>query len=423
MNKIVCDVCGTSYPDTALQCPICGTAKTDANKATGGAEAGYAYVKGGRFSKANVRKRNAGQKELPRVVAPVKQKKEAPAPKPEKKPAAPKKTVEKKQEQGSNVSNLILVIIAALLVVAIIVVCVMIVREHIGDKKNPNTSNQTSSTQTTTTVKGTVPCTELTLALNSHTFTMAGDSFMISVKKFPADTTDSVRFESSDEEIATVDDKGIITAVADGTATIYVYCGDQMATFTVVCNVGVTPGGDTKPTEPTPTDPPGPAVVLELNRSEFTLDGYGAYHNLYDGLLDPTSIVWTSSDEQIATVTNGKVVAVGNGDAVITAEYMGMTATCIVHCKNVVVTDYSVAPDYGFGPDYTVKVGDTIVLYLVENATGRRVQAEYLSFTVSREGIISISTEGKIQALASGTVTVTITYADLSFKAIVRVTG
>ena len=24
MNKIICDICGTSYPDTADSCPICG---------------------------------------------------------------------------------------------------------------------------------------------------------------------------------------------------------------------------------------------------------------------------------------------------------------------------------------------------------------------------------------------------------------
>lgn len=24
MNKVICDICGTSYPDTAEQCPICG---------------------------------------------------------------------------------------------------------------------------------------------------------------------------------------------------------------------------------------------------------------------------------------------------------------------------------------------------------------------------------------------------------------
>ncbi len=27
MSKIICDICGTTYPDTADQCPICGCAR------------------------------------------------------------------------------------------------------------------------------------------------------------------------------------------------------------------------------------------------------------------------------------------------------------------------------------------------------------------------------------------------------------
>ena len=29
MNKVICDVCGTMYPDTAKQCPICGCAAAE----------------------------------------------------------------------------------------------------------------------------------------------------------------------------------------------------------------------------------------------------------------------------------------------------------------------------------------------------------------------------------------------------------
>ena len=101
MNKIVCDLCGASYPETAPQCPICGTAKSGAAKSTSGSETGYAYVKGGRFSHANVRKRNAGNKELPRVVAPVKPQKPAPQPKAE----VERRTVDTRTPQQINVSK------------------------------------------------------------------------------------------------------------------------------------------------------------------------------------------------------------------------------------------------------------------------------------------------------------------------------
>ena len=30
MNKIICDICGTSYPDTAESCPVCGCSRDSA---------------------------------------------------------------------------------------------------------------------------------------------------------------------------------------------------------------------------------------------------------------------------------------------------------------------------------------------------------------------------------------------------------
>ena len=61
MSKVICDVCGTSYPETSTQCPICGCVRPadspvveEKDRETGS----YTYVKGGRFSKSNVRKRS-----------------------------------------------------------------------------------------------------------------------------------------------------------------------------------------------------------------------------------------------------------------------------------------------------------------------------------------------------------------------------
>jgi len=66
MGKINCDVCGTAYPESATQCPICGCVRSTERTVSAESEdtssrnGNYTYVKGGRFSKANVRKRNQG---------------------------------------------------------------------------------------------------------------------------------------------------------------------------------------------------------------------------------------------------------------------------------------------------------------------------------------------------------------------------
>ena len=73
MSKIICDVCGTSYPESATQCPICGCVRSvDARVVAGStndveaqSSGTYTYVKGGRFSKANVKKRNKGMAVTP----------------------------------------------------------------------------------------------------------------------------------------------------------------------------------------------------------------------------------------------------------------------------------------------------------------------------------------------------------------------
>jgi hypothetical protein len=73
MNKVICDICGTSYPDTATNCPICGFERDqmlsvldeDIFLAEESVEEAPAAVKGGRFSHSNVRKRNNGAAPAP----------------------------------------------------------------------------------------------------------------------------------------------------------------------------------------------------------------------------------------------------------------------------------------------------------------------------------------------------------------------
>ena len=64
MSKIICDICGTSYPESAKQCPICGCVRpgdvqrvTNEVKSDGNVSTGYTQVKGGHFAKSNVKKR------------------------------------------------------------------------------------------------------------------------------------------------------------------------------------------------------------------------------------------------------------------------------------------------------------------------------------------------------------------------------
>lgn len=409
MSKVICDVCGATYPDTENQCPICGTAKTGASGADTQAQTGsdYAYVKGGRFSKSNVQKRNGGERELPRTTVPEKEKptRQKPA-KAERERPAPVRRERKRQREDEPSNNIGLIIIVIILVLAIVAVCVFIAMELL-DRQGlelplPGTTSSQNSDQTTpsgsTGIGGpvSIPCTGLRLPVVEHTFREVGAELLIEPDVQPENTTEDVLYFTSDPRIATVDASGKVTAVADGEAIIYVACGSYKVQMNIVCNVGVTPPEPTDPSEPTdPTLPPEPPVVLELNRKDFSLSGYNSSWNLYSGDIDRTAITWTSSNEAVAIVENGKVIAKGNGVATITAEYEGQKATCIVRCNDVIIASFTLSRT-----EFSIKVGDSYTL-VAYDADGVRIDPSELKFSTSSEGFFTVDENGKIVGVKS----------------------
>lgn len=88
-----------------------------------------------------------------------------------------------------------------------------------------------------------------------------------------------------------------------------------------------------------------------------------------------TAVVWTSSDENVATVDNGKVTAVAAGDATITATAgEGVSATCAVKVaaaapKTLAELDYAVdGTQYALAPVTVVYVNGASIY--IQDATG-----------------------------------------------------
>ena len=195
MSKIICDVCGTSYPETASQCPICGSARSGdvqvvADSKPGSDEAaprGYQYVKGGRFSNKNVHKRNSGKKP------------ESPVEKSE----APRKPKQK--------SNKPLIIVAVVLLLCVVATAGYIaIRFFVPADLLPFGGNTTQPAATT------VPCMSLQVSQPVVELTEKGATYQIAVTAQPQNTTDTLTYQSSDPAVATVDGNGLITAVAPG---------------------------------------------------------------------------------------------------------------------------------------------------------------------------------------------------------------
>ena len=83
--------------------------------------------------------------------------------------------------------------------------------------------------------------TTLTLDKSEHTFTAAGETVTLNAET----KADELKWTSSDESVATVDQNGVVTAVAPGTATITVTAGELTATCTVKCEWEITVDLDT----------------------------------------------------------------------------------------------------------------------------------------------------------------------------------
>ena len=346
MSKIICDVCGTTYPETAAQCPICGCARpADVKTVTGESAfsdnsdaAAYTYVKGGRFSKKNVRKRMKDNNITPIPVMP---------------PVDDDEDEEESYENEKSTKGLTIAVLA-LLAAIIAVVVYLAVRFFVPDLGNlfvaPETTVPTTVAPTTTaapTVQ-TVPCSKLTLDDTDVMLTFVGDSWTIAATAEPMDTTDVITYFSSNEAVATVTSSGEIHSVGEGSAVITVVCGEQMVECYVTCKVETQPPETTAPevttepttaptTEPTeaPTEPSQPVTgTLKISHSDVTISVGESFNlKLKDSNGNVVDVTWTASKSGKVNISGNKITGASSGRTEVSCTVNGVTYSCIVRVK------------------------------------------------------------------------------------------
>ena len=338
MSKIICDVCGTSYPETGTQCPICGCVRSsdavtisgDTNEALVQAPT-YTYVRGGRYSKTNVKKRNAGK---PIYNAEPTQR------------TANNDKKNKTKNNGNNTKKkeigLIATVVVLLIAIAVIVIYIACQFLNISlpmpNENEKPTLNTTVTTQqneeTTQPTTENVSCEDLTIMsdllieLNS-----VGEKYLISVLVAPENTNDLVEFTSDNEQVAVVDSEGVITAVGNGEAVITVTCGELSETCYVECKFEDVDD----PTEETETT--APEVAYTQDDLKFIDNGFGYEYTIalseksyqpYNGNIPAELVTFSSNDESVVTVSeDGLVTFVGRGRAIVTAKYAEFVIECI----------------------------------------------------------------------------------------------
>ena len=152
------------------------------------------------------------------------------------------------------------------------------------------------------------PVTGIKVSQDTLMLTKKDETAQLSAEVVPsyADNT-RVTWKSSDESVVTVDEKGKVTAVGNGTATITVTSVSGNYTATVAVTVKI----------------PVEIEKISIEAEKETLTKIGESTELKVKIepenADAQKLIWKSGDEMIATVDeNGKVTAIGNGTVIIT---------------------------------------------------------------------------------------------------------
>ena len=160
------------------------------------------------------------------------------------------------------------------------------------------------------------------------------------------------------------------------------------------------------------------SIAFKQSIYEFSASGSGSYFIPEMEILPKESvepITFTSSDESIATVNNGRVTFKGYGTATITATTAsGKTAACTVKINRAVS---GVRLDYS---KLSLKTGETAALTATvypSNAANKAVK-----WISSAPDVASVDQTGKITALKPGITTITVETEDGGYTATCNVT-
>ena len=233
---------------------------------------------------------------------------------------------------------------------------------------------------------------------------VAGETLLLTAVVYPKNASQKVLWSSENEEIATVDDKGLVTAVAAGNVNIIATSKENSKvsqSFALII-------------EEAPEVVINPTSVTVSSVNDSTTCKAGETISLTAIVLPREanqSVNWSTSDDSIATVKRGEVTALKEGQVTITASakdfdevYGTIVLTITPADKPVISAEWSTMPFTTFDEysncedDTKVKVIGVVthvspldkngnVSYFIQNGTsGYYVYAQAISQTSVKVG-------------------------------------
>ena len=228
------------------------------------------------------------------------------------------------------------------------------------------------------------------VSLNKTSLAMkTGQQETLTYSITPANATDqTVEWTSSNRSVATVNN-GVITAHANGEATITVKTTNGK---TASCAVTVTTDGDVE----------AESVSLDKISIGMKVGQKGNLtHSINPANTTDQRVEWTSSNRSVATVDNGIITALANGKTTITVKTTnGKTASCTVTVTTDVIK-VSVISSFTMAKG---KQADLMATVIPVTASNKK-----LTYKSSNSNVAKVNAQGIVTAIKKGTATITVT--------------
>lgn len=212
-------------------------------------------------------------------------------------------------------------------------------------------------------------------------------------------TLSEITWATTKSTVATVSEKGVVTAVGEGAATIVASAGGKSCSCLVTVSKGIVA-----------------VYSIELNARSVEL-GRGDTFTLVATVSpeDATNktILWSSSDDSVASVEDGVVFASEAGTAIISAEAGGKKATCLfiitVPVESLTLNKTSLS--------LTENQKERLTAYISpEDATNQDIV-----WSSSNTSVAVVDSDGEVLAVKKGACNITVTLGDISAECKVTV--
>ncbi len=272
----------------------------------------------------------------------------------------------------------------------------IIPKEAMSGRLSHSTANSVAVEKSTKPSTSTRVAQALKLANESAVITV-GSEYSIELAEGIKKESYNLLWSCDNNAVATVNENGVVTAVAQGVANITCINADNNESATITITVSS----------------PVYATSVKLDKTEYTMTSQGELLKLNAELtpkdkVTDTKLIWTSSDEAVATVKDGLVTAVGDGQATITCTTSNKkVAECVITVEPQIKAEELTLDYIGYdfdGPQTeSVLLTPTILPYDTTNQTLKWISTDENVARVDQFGNVTVVGDGECDIICTTT--------------------